>query len=116
MALHPNDQSLIMRPLLEELRISSNFSKEIPRFADSYSNRKFPFVYGEENMKRFVPNALRLEEIETDADFILFSESEGVISEHCTQGEARMAFFQEANRHTLGQCLPRIYRREESNS
>jgi hypothetical protein len=66
-------------------------------------------------MKTFAPSTTRLEEIESDADFILFSESEGVISEHCTHGEARMAFFQEANRHTLGQCLPRIYRREEDN-
>ena len=66
-------------------------------------------------MKTFAPNGPRLEEVETDADFILFSESEGVISEHCTQGEASMAFFQEANRHTLGECLPRIYRREEPN-
>jgi len=54
-----------------------------------------------------------LEEIESDADFILFSESEGLISEHCTQGEARMAFFQEAGRHRLGECLPRIYKRDE---
>jgi hypothetical protein len=67
-------------------------------------------------MKTFTPKTVRLEKIESDADFILFSESEGVISEHCTQGEARMAFFQEASRHTLGECLPRIYRREEPDS
>jgi hypothetical protein len=58
-------------------------------------------------------NALPLNKVETDADFILFSESEGLISEHCTQGEARQAFFKEADRHRLGDLLPRIYRREE---
>ena len=56
---------------------------------------------------------LPLSEIESEADFILFSEADGVISEHCTQGEARLAFFEEAGRQGLGQCLPRIYRREE---
>ena len=58
---------------------------------------------------------LSLTEIESDADFVLFSETEGLISEHCTQGEARMAFFEEAGRHGLGDALPRIYRREEPN-
>ena len=64
-------------------------------------------------MKAPARNSVPLNEIESDADFVLFSESEGVISEHCTQGEARMAFFQEAGRHQLGECLPRIYRRDE---
>jgi hypothetical protein len=64
-------------------------------------------------MKTPARNSVPLNEIESDADFVLFSESEGVISEHCTQGEARMAFFQEAGRHQLGECLPRIYRRDE---
>ena len=58
---------------------------------------------------------LTLNEVESDADFILFSESVGLISEHCTQGEARKAFFEEAGRHGLGDYLPRIYRREDPN-
>jgi hypothetical protein len=56
---------------------------------------------------------LVLEEIESEADFVLFSDSEGVISEHCTQGEARMAFYHEAGRYRLGEHLPTIYQREE---
>ncbi len=64
-------------------------------------------------MKTIARNEDPLDQIESDADFVLFSESAGVISEHCTQGEASMAFFQEAGRHQLGECLPRIYRREE---
>ncbi len=64
-------------------------------------------------MKTLTRDIVPLEQIESEADFILFSEAEGLISEHCTQGEARMAFFEEAGRHQLGDCLPRIYRRDE---
>jgi hypothetical protein len=64
-------------------------------------------------MNALLINPVSIEEVDSDADFILFSESEGVISEHCTQGEARMAFFEEAGRTGLGESLPRIYRREE---
>jgi hypothetical protein len=60
-----------------------------------------------------VISRVNVTEVDTDADYILFSESDGLISEHCTQGEARMAFFEEAGRHRLGENLPRIYRRED---
>jgi hypothetical protein len=64
-------------------------------------------------MKEMSRTAMPVNEVDSDADFILFSKSDGLISEHCTQGEARMAFFQEASRHGLGEYLPRIYRRED---
>jgi hypothetical protein len=64
-------------------------------------------------MTTIVRNSVPLTKIESEADFILFSEDEGLIYEHCTHGEARMAFFEEANRQGLGERLPRIYRREE---
>lgn len=57
--------------------------------------------------------AVLLDRVESDADFIIFSDKEGLISEHFTQGEARMAWFEEAERHQLGDWLPRIYRRDE---
>ncbi|HTG45597.1 MAG TPA: hypothetical protein VK633_13825 [Verrucomicrobiae bacterium] len=66
-------------------------------------------------MQTVEKTAITLEKIDSDADFVLFSESEGLISEHYTQGEARMAFFQEAGRHELGDQLPQIYRRDEPN-
>lgn len=56
---------------------------------------------------------IRIEDLESDADFVLCSEGHDLISEHCTVGEAKMAFFQEAARHRLGEHLPVIYRREE---
>jgi hypothetical protein len=71
------------------------------------------FFCGEDCMNTLGRNALPLNEVESDADFILFSEAEGLISEHCTQSEAKMAFFEEAGRHELGDYLPRIYRRDE---
>lgn len=57
---------------------------------------------------------LRLEDIESDADYVLYSSSEGVLSEHYTEGEARMAYFQEASRHNLGDHLPLIFERQEN--
>lgn len=61
------------------------------------------------------PLRVALEEIESEAEFVLFSEETGLISEHCTQGEARMAYFQEAGHSSLGAHLPVIYRREETS-
>jgi hypothetical protein len=58
---------------------------------------------------------LDLEEISSDADYVVFSETRGVISEHCTMGEARMAFYHEAAGFDLGEHLPRIYQREDSH-
>jgi hypothetical protein len=57
---------------------------------------------------------LALEEIESDADFVVFSRNEGVVSEHYTVGEARMSFYERAFGSRLGEHLPRIYQREET--
>lgn len=54
-----------------------------------------------------------LEQIDSEADFVLFSEERGLLSEHYTAGEARMAFFNQAARFSLGEHLPTIYQREE---
>ena len=54
-----------------------------------------------------------LEEVDSEIDFILFSECEGLISEHCTLNEARMARFQDASLKSLGEQLPLIYQRRE---
>jgi hypothetical protein len=56
-----------------------------------------------------------LDEIDSDADFIVFCESRGVLSEHCTAGEARMSFYQEASAFELGEHLPRIYQRGDDH-
>jgi hypothetical protein len=58
---------------------------------------------------------LALEEIESDADFVVFSRNEGVVSEHYTVGEARMSFYERAFGSRLGEHLPRIYQREETH-
>jgi hypothetical protein len=55
-----------------------------------------------------------LEEISSDADFVLYCERRGVLSEHCTAGEARMSFYEEAARFGLGEHLPRIYQRDDA--
>jgi hypothetical protein len=54
-----------------------------------------------------------LEQIDSDAEFVLFSEEHGLISEHCTVAEARMAYFKQAAQFSLGERLPRIYQRDE---
>ena len=56
---------------------------------------------------------IALEEISSDADFVLYCQRRGVLSEHCTAGEARMSFYEEAARFGLGEHLPRIYQRED---
>ena len=58
---------------------------------------------------------LALKEIESDADFVLFSRDEGIVSEHYTAGEARRSFFERAFESRLGDHLPRIYQREETH-
>ena len=58
---------------------------------------------------------LALREIETDADFIVFSEKRGLLSEHYTVCEARMAFFSEARSFSLGDHLPTIYQRGDDH-
>lgn len=57
--------------------------------------------------------ALPIEEIESEADFVLCSETAGLLSEHYTAGEARMAFFEQASRYSLGEHLPVIYCRQD---
>ena len=54
-----------------------------------------------------------LDQIDSEADFVLFSGEHGILSEHCTEGEARLAFYKEAARHALGEQLPVIYERQE---
>ena len=61
------------------------------------------------------PDQIALEEIESDADYVVFKDGRGVLSEHYTVGEARMSFFQEASGSGLGDRLPRIYQREETH-
>lgn len=58
---------------------------------------------------------IALEEIDSDADFVVFCEGRGVLSEHYTAGEARIAFYKEASAFGLGQHLPRIYQRENDH-
>jgi hypothetical protein len=58
---------------------------------------------------------IALERIESDADYVVFKEGRGVLSEHYTVGEARMSFFKEASDSGLGEQLPRIYQREETH-
>jgi hypothetical protein len=58
---------------------------------------------------------LALKEIESDADFIVFSEKRGLLSEHYSACEARMAFFSEARSFSLGDHLPKIYQRGDDH-
>lgn len=58
---------------------------------------------------------LALREIDSDADFVVFSESRGILSEHYTAGEARISYYKEAARYKLGDHLPRIYQRGTDN-
>lgn len=58
---------------------------------------------------------LALDEIDSDADYVVFCENRGVLSEHYTAGEARMSYFKEASGFELGEHLPRIYQREETH-
>lgn len=53
--------------------------------------------------------------IETEADFILYSAEDGVLSEHCTVSEATMAYFEEAGRREVGERLPIIYKRAQGS-
>jgi hypothetical protein len=65
------------------------------------------------NMQTLSKRPFTLEEIESDADFVVFSEERGLLSEHYSIGEAHMAFYSEARAFSLGDQLPTIYRREE---
>ena len=56
-----------------------------------------------------------LVEISSDADFVLFCQRRGILSEHCTAGEARRSFYEEAARFGLGEHLPRIYQRDDAH-
>jgi hypothetical protein len=56
-----------------------------------------------------------IQEIESEADFVLYSSQNGVFSEHCTESEARMAFYKQVILQKLGEHLPIIYERQEPN-
>ena len=51
------------------------------------------------------------EEIDSEADYILFSREEGVLSEHFTPSEAAMAYYQIASEIPAGHRLPVIFKR-----
>jgi hypothetical protein len=55
----------------------------------------------------------KLESLESDAEFILFSPSQGLISEHSTVGEASSAYFAIVAEKKVGECLPGIYKQQE---
>lgn len=59
--------------------------------------------------------SLPIAKIVSEADFILFSPETGLLSEHFTEGEARMAYYKEAACQVLGHQLPIIYERQEPN-
>jgi hypothetical protein len=58
---------------------------------------------------------LALADIDSDAEFVVFCDNRGVLSEHCTAGEARMSYFKEASGFELGEHLPRIYQRGDDH-
>jgi hypothetical protein len=60
------------------------------------------------------PAIMPLEEIDSEADFVLYSTDDGLVSEHFTEGEARIAFYKQAAIKALGTHLPIIYERQES--
>ena len=57
--------------------------------------------------------ALTFEQVDSEADYILFSAEEGILSEHFTPSEAALAYYQIASRMQIGERLPAIYRRAE---
>jgi hypothetical protein len=65
--------------------------------------------------RRMQSSVLSIEEIESEADFILYTAGGEVLSEHCTESEARLAFYKEAAQKGLGERLPIIYGRQEPN-
>ena len=66
-------------------------------------------------MQTLAARQLALGEIESDADFIVFSTERGLLSEHYTVCEARVAFFSEARSFSLGDHLPTIYQRGDDH-
>ena len=56
---------------------------------------------------------LTLDEIDSEADYILFSHEEGVVSEHFTPSEAAMAYYKIISGSQAGDRLPLIYRRDD---
>jgi hypothetical protein len=66
-------------------------------------------------MQTLTRRELALEEIKSDADFIVFSEERGLVSEHYTVCEARVAYFSEARSYRLGDHLPAIYQRGDDH-
>jgi hypothetical protein len=66
-------------------------------------------------MDALTARQLALDDIETDADFIVFSEDRGLLSEHYSVCEARMAFYSQARSFSLGDHLPTIYQRGDDH-
>ena len=60
-----------------------------------------------------VSEALTFETVDSEADYILFSSEEGILSEHFTPSEAAMAYYQIASEKQIGERLPAIYRRAD---
>jgi hypothetical protein len=56
---------------------------------------------------------LELQDVDSDADFVLFCVARGLLSEHCTMREAQMALADAMGTFSLGEHLPVIYRRHE---
>ena len=56
---------------------------------------------------------LTFEKVDSEADYILFSPEEGLLSEHFTPSEAAMAYYQIASEMQIGDRLPSIYRRAD---
>ena len=65
-------------------------------------------------MQTLITSGIALDDIESEAEFVLFSKRHGLISEHYTVCEAQSAYFQEAGRFGLGDYLPTIYQREDT--
>jgi len=60
------------------------------------------------------PAIMPLEEIDSEADYVLYSIDDGLVSEHFTEGEARLAFYKQAAAKALGQQIPLVYERQET--
>ena len=66
-------------------------------------------------MQALTRRELELGEIDSDADFVIMSEAHGVVSEHYTVSEARMAYYREVAKFSLGEHLPTIFCRGDDH-
>jgi hypothetical protein len=58
---------------------------------------------------------MALDEIESEADYVLLSHWRQILSEHFTLGEARVAYFKAAASENLGAQLPVIFARQSDH-